>query len=220
MSDPSPALVLLRSQTAAGNKYLITWLGILIWDWLSMLPVEYEHIWKPKKTLFTIVFLLNRYGTIFFNTLVAALILSRVPEAATRGRGLTIPEPVASYIDSHGCLAVDKPGAAVLLSLAYSMVPCLVNFVLLSLTIYRSWRVTRELEGTQLPILKRMVNDGILYFLCITVVTTLNIYFYVQPNRSIKSFNLCAVVVVSSTLSCRLALSLFVRAPTYSTQPP
>ncbi|GAA5875129.1 hypothetical protein JCM16303_005019 [Sporobolomyces ruberrimus] len=213
MSDPSAALVLLRSQTAAGSRYLVTWQGILIWDWLSMLPVEYEHIWKPKKTLFTTVFLLNRYGTIFFSTVAVGLILSNIPEAATRERGLTIPEPVASYIDSYGCFAVDKPGAAILLDLAYSMVPCVVNSVLLSLTIFRSWRVTRKLEGAQPPIFKRMVNDGILYFLCITVVTTLNIYFYVQPNRSIKLFNLCATVVVSSTLSCRLALSLFVRSP-------
>lgn len=117
--------------------------------------------------------------------------------------------------------------------------PAWTNAILLGMTVYRSWKITRELDGIKLPILKRFVHDGVLYFIAITAVDLGNIYFisreplpFFSPSdreiltdfyilsgssekaEAFKGFNTSASIVVSSTLSCRLALSLFDQKPT------
>ncbi|GAA6024256.1 hypothetical protein JCM11491_006376, partial [Sporobolomyces phaffii] len=96
-------------------------------------------------------------------------------------------------------------------------VPFAVTAILLAATIFRRWQIQRDLGSVQAPIVEKMVRDGGLYLLCITVVSSINAYLFIQPTRNIRSFNLCALVVVSSTLSCRLVLSLLANKPDSTT---
>lgn len=56
--------------------------------------------------------------------------------------------------------------------------PAWTNAILLGMTAYRSFAISRELEGTELPLMKRLVKDGALYFVVITAVDVLNVYFF------------------------------------------
>jgi len=70
-------------------------------------------------------------------------------------------------------------GFGSLMSPLYSVaVPAIVNFALLAATTYKSWRVTKDLEGLQLPILKRFLRDGVLHFLGITIACGPTVYFF------------------------------------------
>ena len=123
------------------------------------------------------------------------------------------------------------------ISMHRSCAPFAVNASLLGMIVFRSWRITKEV-GVQLPILRRMIKDGAGYFLAITVFNFINVYFYARESftlidrrreltthlrsehiESIKVFNVCASVVIGSTLSCRLALSLLENKPTATTFP-
>jgi hypothetical protein len=83
MDDQKQGLDLLRYQTDAANSYLIVWSSLLIWDWLSTLYAEVEHVWRKKKTPLRITFLLNRYGTLLLNMGAMSLILSKVSEGSS-----------------------------------------------------------------------------------------------------------------------------------------
>ncbi|GAA5845802.1 hypothetical protein JCM3766R1_000320 [Sporobolomyces carnicolor] len=136
--------------------------------------------------------------------------------AACYVKPVYIPDSVAVATGLYGCIAGDPKGsrhslALILYALSHSN-PLRLDGLKLT-TVYKSWAITRQLDGTRLPILQRLVHDGALYFACILAVNVVNVYFYNQKNDAIKSFNVCAVVVLSSTLSCRLALSLLVKRP-------
>jgi len=53
------------------------------------------------------------------------------------------------------------------------------------MVVYKSWKITQEV-GAQLPILRRMVQDGVGYFLVITVFNFINIYFYARESFSLR----------------------------------
>jgi len=102
--------------------------------------------------------------------------------------------------DSTGCIAGDPVGDlggfAVLLCVPTCLhgssaryiepyepnssyaVPFGVNCLLLAATAYRSWKVSRQLDGIKLPTHRRLLNDGAVYFVCITVINAINVYFY------------------------------------------
>lgn len=69
--------------------------------------------------------------------------------------------------------------------------PFVTNCILLIATVYRSSRITKQLDGTKLPVLKRLVSDGAFYFACIVAVSGLNVYF--QVRESILSFSLVSL---------------------------
>lgn len=57
MSCPAEPELVLK------ERYLTVGLGIAIWDWLSTLNLEYQHVWRSQKllSLMNIAFLVNRY---------------------------------------------------------------------------------------------------------------------------------------------------------------
>ncbi|GAA5875140.1 hypothetical protein JCM16303_005022 [Sporobolomyces ruberrimus] len=262
----------LRYQTTATCYYDIAWTGIMIWDWLSLLPREIKHFWKfgGKTNTVRLTFFANRYGTLIFQTLNVAFILAPnstkfcdrvrwvqlfsvayvmlicdvllslrvwalyehdrkilvilgvvlvVEAGAILATGsqvhpTEISDPIARYINYQGCLLGVYRGNWLIFPLISVSSPAWTNAILLGMTVYRSWKITRELDGIKLPILKRFVHDGVLYFIAITAVDLGNIYFISQKAEAFKGFNTSASIVVSSTLSCRLALSLFDQKPT------
>ncbi|GAA5825090.1 hypothetical protein JCM5353_006502 [Sporobolomyces roseus] len=118
-----------------------------------------------------------------------------------------IPDPIAAYLGLSGCLVGAYRGQYPRFAYMLSCAPFAVNTILLSMVVYKSWSIARDI-GAQLPILKRMIQDGASYFLVITLSNFINVYFYAQPDQTLKVFNVCTSVVLGSTLSCRLTLSL------------
>ncbi|GAA5875137.1 hypothetical protein JCM16303_005021 [Sporobolomyces ruberrimus] len=146
-------------------------------------------------------------------TLLVGAELSVLLASASHVKPLDLPQSLRDATNTMGCLAADPQGDFAVLALGFSFAPFITNVLLLGAMVFRNWQITRQLDGIQLPILSRMVRDGTFYSVSITLVNIVNIYFYIQPNECIKSFNICAVVVASSALSCRLVLSLLVRKP-------
>ncbi|GAA5952251.1 hypothetical protein JCM3765_001920 [Sporobolomyces pararoseus] len=135
---------------------------------------------------------------------VSALIV-----AGAQTRPLILPPAITDYLVFPGCLAgqtSDRHGKGILWLL--SGAPLIVNTVLLSATFYRNWKM-KQTTGRTVPIMQRLLRGGVQYYAAILVFNLLNCYFWLQSNPVMRSFNICANVVVSSIASCRLVLSLF-----------
>lgn len=72
-------LDLIKRQTTAQIQDLIAFTAVMIWDWLSMFPAEYRHIWKaPRFTPIRLVYIANRYGSLLLQAGCCAMIVSTV----------------------------------------------------------------------------------------------------------------------------------------------
>ncbi|GAA5930464.1 DUF6533 domain-containing protein [Sporobolomyces koalae] len=202
----------LKGKTTAELQYLVAWTAILAWDWLATLPSEVKYIWFAKRwTPLRVVFLLNRYGTLVIQVIALVMIVATVP-AGAQMRPVELPAPVSEYIGLTGCITGVYVGSHPDFVYVLSIAPFIVNLVLLVSTVYKSHRIAKEI-GCQVPVLQRCVKDGVQYFCAITLFHVIEVVFWSQPDEAIKSFNIPALIVISSTLSCRLALSLHVNAP-------
>lgn len=56
----NPATVILVSQMSAVAYY-----SILVWDWIVSLSTEYHLIWKTDWTVYKVLYVINRYWTLF-----------------------------------------------------------------------------------------------------------------------------------------------------------
>lgn len=92
----------------------------------------------------------------------------------------------------------NKPSLTAASHVLSYVAPFVVNALLLLATFYRSWSITKQLQGVKLPILQHLVKDGALYFACITIVNAVNVYFY---NRTLSfastSLGLCTLLTLS-----------------------
>ncbi|GAA6021850.1 hypothetical protein JCM11491_001546 [Sporobolomyces phaffii] len=74
----------IRDQTLAYQQYLIAFAGLMVWDWLILLPKEYRHIYRAKCTFLKVCYLLNRYGALLLGSTCTVLILAPVSPSACR----------------------------------------------------------------------------------------------------------------------------------------
>ncbi|GAA6060436.1 hypothetical protein JCM10212_000029 [Sporobolomyces blumeae] len=65
-------------------RCLVAWLAVFVWDWLSTLPEEYEHVWKQRLTTLKVLFLFNRYGTLAFQALIVYMVQATVSQETCR----------------------------------------------------------------------------------------------------------------------------------------
>ncbi|GAA6060793.1 hypothetical protein JCM10212_005442 [Sporobolomyces blumeae] len=231
-----PALI--KFQVQASNQYLIAFTAILIWDTLAMLPTEMRHIWQICKRVFwletlclvyvilatDIILAIRVYAmwqrTRSVGTMLVAMIFVEaglLVGSATQVRPLILPDAFKEYLNFHGCVAGDFAPGMNFVPLLLASAPMVVNSILLFATVYRSYKVSRDCGGIKIPLLERMARDGLQYYVAITATNLVNIYFYAQSNPTIRDFNICASLVLSSVLSCRLALALFEPAAEPST---
>ncbi|GAA5841782.1 hypothetical protein JCM3766R1_005569 [Sporobolomyces carnicolor] len=70
-----------RHQLQVANRYTIVWLTILLYEHLSTFDDELRHIWKADWTLFQILFLFNRYGSLVIVTIASVLTLAEIPSS-------------------------------------------------------------------------------------------------------------------------------------------
>ncbi|GAA5823347.1 hypothetical protein JCM5353_008242 [Sporobolomyces roseus] len=142
-----------------------------------------------------------------------AIELAWMVGAGTQIIPVVVPVPIRRYIGLNGCvLGTYRPGSFEGIVTFYSCAPFCINTILLGATFYKNYRIQKE-TGKSLPVMQRMLADGLQYYVVITVFNFLNLYFYTQDNPTLKGFNVPAVMVTSSTMSCRLALSLFDTKP-------
>ncbi|GAA6018102.1 hypothetical protein JCM11491_003318 [Sporobolomyces phaffii] len=175
--------------------------------WIETLGLDYVLVTSDALLAVRVYAMFNRCRAALISlTALISLEIAVLVAASCFVKPVFFPHDYAVLVNGVGCVAGDGPFAGI--AFLFYVAPFVVNCVLLAATLYQSWRITRRLEGTKLPILTRLKRDGIGYFMCITAVNAINVYFWSQPNDAIKSFNISAVFAVSSTLSCRLALSL------------
>jgi len=80
---------------------------------------------------------------------------------------LALPRSTARYIGVEGCIMSIKEGVSNRLLLVLNIVPALYDTAIVIAIAYRHFKITRRV-GTQLPILNRLLFDGVCFFLVIT----------------------------------------------------
>jgi hypothetical protein len=49
----------IRAQTLASQQYLTVFAALMFWDWMSLLPKEYRHIYSARWTFLKLCYLLK-----------------------------------------------------------------------------------------------------------------------------------------------------------------
>ncbi|GAA6060794.1 hypothetical protein JCM10212_005443 [Sporobolomyces blumeae] len=135
--------------------------------------------------------------------------LSLMIGAGTQIRPTLLPAELRDLLDFHGCIAGNYTEGQKGMVLVLSSVPLAMSTILLLLTLYRSYRLSKDCGGIKIPLLQKIVSSGTQVYAVILVSNLINVYFYAQSNPTIKAFGVPCCVVLSSVLSCRLALALF-----------
>ncbi|KAF7297456.1 hypothetical protein MIND_00979300 [Mycena indigotica] len=105
------------------------------------------------------------------------------------------------------CMVTGKPSiAGPKFIIAFYAAPMTCDFIMTALTVYRLFEQNRE--GPTNSLMKRMVRDGLFYFVAISVFNLLNVIFFIQGNEMIQAINAPASIQISSVLCCRLILNL------------
>ncbi|GAA6024268.1 hypothetical protein JCM11491_006382 [Sporobolomyces phaffii] len=203
LQTTSMALIVATvSEETCSKVFWIESLGFIYVVFTSdvLLALRVSALWgNSRKVIFALL-----------SMLVAELTL--LTAVGTQLRPVVLPPPVAEYIGLTGCLTGDYHGNQPGLIYVNTIAPFLVNLTLLGMTFHRSWQVTKDL-GVKLPILRRLTYDGAQYFAMISAANLVQVCFWSQSDKTIKSFGVPALIVISSTLSCRLVLSLFTAKP-------
>ncbi|GAA5875010.1 hypothetical protein JCM16303_004975 [Sporobolomyces ruberrimus] len=131
--------------------------------------------------------------------------------AATQLVPLNLPPIVAKTLHLEGCLVVGKTTRAGKAVLVLAVFPISFDTIILALAMYRSFRVRREF-GIQVPILQRILRDGIFYYLVIEATHIVTVVMWFQSDIRVKSFNVPASIVLPSLMCSRMILSLMSRS--------
>ncbi|GAA6018931.1 hypothetical protein JCM11491_005683 [Sporobolomyces phaffii] len=208
-------LVHLEAVARATVEYLVVWTTILVWDTLSTFPVEYRTVWTRDWTLLKVVFLLNRYGTIVLEIASATIILT--PMSLQTCRRVYWIQPLTIVFVIVVCQAI----MAIRIWAIYergrkmgylAVFPFTFDTVILALAAFRTFHVHRQF-GVKIPILQRVLRDGLLYYLAITATHVVTTVLWFQTDITVKSFNVPASIVMPSLMCSRLILSLLSRKP-------
>ncbi|GAA5845791.1 hypothetical protein JCM3766R1_000319 [Sporobolomyces carnicolor] len=206
LSLNSATLALILARVSADVCARLYWIERLTLVWVLVMTTALLAL-----RVFTI-FDRSRTAGVALSLLVIAQ-FSVLVAAASFVHPLQMPQELSGYLDTFGCVVADPAGDQAFLALAFFCAPFATTALLLVATIFRRWQIQKEQRGRKSPLLEKMVRDGALYLVCITAVSSLNAYFFIKSNGPFKSMNLCVVVIVSSTLSCRLVLSILAHKP-------
>ncbi|GAA6022560.1 hypothetical protein JCM11491_005599 [Sporobolomyces phaffii] len=257
----------VKALARARTQYLIAFDAIMIWDSLSTLRLEHRAIWQAKWTTTKVLYLLNRYGSMFWYFATSATILKPMSTAACQRvfwmqlvevvyvllvthcilsvrlyaifdrnarlkicliaflvfetalsiaamsffEPLGLPRSIAAYIGLEGCISTRKPGSPNLV-LALNIIPSVFETSVLVAVAWKNWDATRRI-GQKVPILKRLLRDGIVYYIVITGTHCTTAFMYAHGDPSVKTFNMPASIVLGSLACSRLILSLHQTRP-------
>ncbi|GAA6060781.1 hypothetical protein JCM10212_005430 [Sporobolomyces blumeae] len=125
---------------------------------------------------------------------------------------INIPQELARYLELEGCSICPRAGAFKDIVLVFTMCPVVFDSVVIVAMIGRHVYLTR-IVGSQLPLLRRLVLEGILYYIPITISHIITTVLWFNPNMAIRSFNVPASLVLGSVSCSRLVLSLLDSPP-------
>ncbi|GAA6060134.1 hypothetical protein JCM10212_001431 [Sporobolomyces blumeae] len=127
--------------------------------------------------------------------------------AASQLRPVVYPPQVLAALDFKGCAAaIPNSEFSWLISILYWSPPLLFNGIALGLILNRNLELSKQ--GGRVPILQRMLRDGLFFFLVIMAANLINVVFAAQSNLAQKNYNVPAALTLTSLMASRLVLSL------------
>ncbi|KAF8598374.1 hypothetical protein BDV93DRAFT_561416 [Ceratobasidium sp. AG-I] len=145
--------VLEQLRSIENTKYLaIAAYTILIYDILCTLDIEVQNIWASKWSFVRVVFHINRvWAVTILSVYIPTLFMYNLSEQKQQ----IIPNPAPDLITACHFTANALAFLPYIASIVYET-------VIFSLTIYRTWRLSREYMAT--PLITRLLRDGSCYY--------------------------------------------------------
>ncbi|GAA6022796.1 hypothetical protein JCM11491_006409 [Sporobolomyces phaffii] len=127
---------------------------------------------------------------------------------ASQLRPVVYSDELREALAFKGCAAVIPNGPhAWLISILYWAPPLIFNLVALALIFHRNLQLARQ--AGRVPILQRMLKDGLFFFLVIMAANIVNVVLEAsQTSPAIKNLNIPASITLTSLMCSRLVLSL------------
>ncbi|GAA6007731.1 hypothetical protein JCM11491_003945 [Sporobolomyces phaffii] len=91
--------------------------------------------------------------------------------------------------------------------------PLTFDALILFLTIFRYFLLRRKTGGTEIPIMRKIVNIHILYFALIASMNAINVGFFAQSDPTLRPSNAVMTLTLTSMMSSRLVLALLAPTP-------
>ncbi|GAA5829452.1 hypothetical protein JCM5353_001338 [Sporobolomyces roseus] len=159
------------------------------------------------------IFWIQPVTIVFVILLIGLLVVEAIGciIGASQIRPLGLPPFIAELLDLRGCLVVGKDEASKFVFLL-ALFPFIFDTFILALVIFRTISLQRQI-GSHIPILQRILRDGILFYLAITATHVVTTILWFQSDLTVKSFNVPASIVLPSLMCSRLVLSLLSRPP-------
>ncbi|KAF8526917.1 hypothetical protein BU17DRAFT_61894 [Hysterangium stoloniferum] len=250
----APSTLIPASSAAAtaaahlqGSKYLgVGVFTMLVFEHLITFADEVERIWKQPRSLATVLFVFNRYGSLLQRPVIVASTLS---PAWSRNLEKTTPS-VIMILRVWALWHKDKRIIAILsifwifqvafsgMALGFSkrvpfppfltgciltgnntlwtpfwLMPLLTDTTIFSLTLLRYFRYSKEKRHNSL--LRVLIRDGMLYYLCIFGANLLNVLLFLAATEDLKAIGASFSQVLTSIMVSRLVLNLRNFRPEY-----
>ncbi|KAF8510361.1 hypothetical protein BU17DRAFT_70100 [Hysterangium stoloniferum] len=232
-----PVAVEAATHLQASKYFLLAAFVMLLYDYLITLADEIEHVWNQPRSAVTYLFALNRYGSLLQRPVIVASFLSpawsKNVEACQHSVRFSGGSTVA-FVAIIMILRVwaiwkkDKRIIAILgvfwvfqvafsgMALGFSkrepihspfwLMPLLTDTTVFALTLLRVFRYSKEARENSL--LRLLIRDGALYFLCICSANFLNVVLFLTATEDLKAIGAGFSQVITSVLVSRLVLNL------------
>ncbi|GAA5830227.1 hypothetical protein JCM3766R1_002831 [Sporobolomyces carnicolor] len=127
--------------------------------------------------------------------------------AATQLRPVIYSPELRAALQFEGCAAAIPNGRYTwLISVIYWSPPLVFNAISLALIFRRNLELARQ--AGRIPILQRMLKDGLFFFSVIMAANLVNVILVVsQTSPALKNFNIPASLTLTSLMCSRLVLS-------------
>ncbi|KAH7101656.1 hypothetical protein BKA62DRAFT_638478 [Auriculariales sp. MPI-PUGE-AT-0066] len=108
------------------------------------------------------------------------------------------------------CFPVAQPGSQHVTG--FFIAPLLFDTAVTGLTLYKAvtmrWNLPWSKKRESTSIVNTFINEGIFYFILITIANILNGAFYLQKKQVIQALNIPLSIMLPNILACRLILAL------------
>ncbi|CAE6511274.1 unnamed protein product [Rhizoctonia solani] len=182
----------------AAKYYLIASITMMAYDMVLTFHLEYEYIWKRKKTLVSYLFLINRYLNPCYYIITTTAYFD---PSWTFTIAVAYPNIDVIF---HGCILTGKPSFGnkwQMWLFAYVVFDSSVFALVLAKTL----RYSRE---THSPLIKTLRNDGTAYFVVIFTVNVVWLVMTFHAAETLKNINEHFSHLVSVVLISRLTIHL------------
>ncbi|GAA5823860.1 hypothetical protein JCM5353_006384 [Sporobolomyces roseus] len=130
--------------------------------------------------------------------------------SASQIQRVEMPPRIAELLELTGCGTLGHSRLNFAQALTIWGTFFVADAIILSLTVYQSIRITRQVG--RIPIVQRLRQDGAIYYLIVTIVNAISLSILLQTTYPrLKALNNGASLVLTSLTASRLVLSLHSR---------